>query len=509
MSSSRKKKSIKGKGKKSTDFNFRETFIFENRFLIASLFGIYFLLYLFISYCYPFPYFDPDTGTYILSARYEKISGYRPFGYSAFLQFFNYISQTASFVYATQYWFMAISGITLLLSVKRYFPPQNKWLFYALSFFFIASPSTLYISTWLMSDSLFISLSWLWLASLFFLLKSDWNIKWILMFLIHLFLMYWIIYIRYAGVVFPMVSTVAFIFRYKWLGLCMAPLSFFLAFYLYQDAKNANKKHYDYATYSGFSGWLKANNALSIIPYTDIKPQDFKDPNLQKLHQFVLNKPDSIFTTRNVMTANFMWLKDFPLKQFFFHYFNLNKDKKTYLYVWSYLGDVYNDYGNTLIKKHPFLYFKHFLWLNFERVFYMNNIHVLLKNNESTHTDERVTGYYTDIEKDSTTKAHLDIYGNYFNGLYLKWINVLKWLAILGTLIFLFIKRKEIYFNEYQKFAFISMVVLNILYIGMIVAVVPVIPRLMLVTYASQMILIYCVFNAYFTHQNQSKNLVT
>ncbi len=489
------KKKRKPSKKNISSSTYEDWFIFQNRVLILSLLGIFTVLYFIMSYAYPYPYYDPDSPTYILSALTDKVSGYRPFGYSKVLQMFHGISDTHTYISFAQYWFMAFSGLILIMSVKKLIEPKNNWIFYIFCFLFMLSPSTLFITTSIMSDSVFISLSWLWLAGLFYMISNDIDWKWWLMLLLHLFIMYWIVYIRYAGIVFPIVSTVVFVFRYKWLGLCLAPVALILAMWLTNDAKKDMKNAYDYETTSGFSGWLKANNALSIIPHTDITIDDFDTQELKTLHNYVIQQPDSVYSTYNVMKARLMWDNDKPLKRFFYYYYNMNKDKKGYIYIWTYCGDVYDEYANIIIKKHPWKYFKHYILQNFKRIFYYPYQYNLSAKNYAEHNDKNLVRYYSDINLGDVTQPHWDFHNQYFNFVYLKWISILKWIAALITFILFFMNRKRVQFTNNQKNIFISLLILNVLYYGMLVLVVPLIPRLALVVYASQMILLYMMLN--------------
>ena len=83
------KKAGKSNLKQKSNLGKNEFFMFlrkrEQKRELISFLVLYGILFILIRYAYPYPDTFVDTGNYVLCAENMEIGGYRPFGYSWFL----------------------------------------------------------------------------------------------------------------------------------------------------------------------------------------------------------------------------------------------------------------------------------------------------------------------------------------------------------------------------------------------------------------------------------------
>jgi len=470
-------------------------FIKDNAINIPLIFFCYILLFFVLNYFYPAPYFHVDSLEYVLSAKNEQLSGYRPYGYSAILKTLHRINTSPNLVVHLQYIVMALSSLPLLLITRFYFPTHNRWAFPLAIILFIFSPSTIYLSKWMMSDSLFISFIWLWLASLFILLQIKPNtLSFILLLLFHLWLMYWLFYIRHAGIIFPFITAIAFIMRFKWKGLLFIPFCLSLVFLIITDTQSKMKKQFGVETFTGFSGWARANNSIIIYTQKQVSSEDFKTEPSKKIHAYV-SKYD--IPKDKFFKMSPMWDTPSPLHD----YFNLVQQSNpnlTYMQSWTLAGVDFEKYANELILNYPFVYLTEFVVPNIKRIFYHGGIpdfYYFAIHNRLRYFD-KIKPWYTIDEKSLLPKN--DIFKKYFDVGYVNMMTILKWLFLLVlTFGLVFRLKKPIHLQTIQK-RIISLVLLfNLCYLGLLAFVIPIVPRFLSITYGSQIILIYIILSLF------------
>lgn len=320
------------------------------------------LLILFYN-AYPYPIINGDSGNYVLRAREMTIGAYRAFGYSVFLNWLHGISEDIRVVFFGQFILNFLSTVFFLLSIQ-FLLPLKRWLYYFLAFILIISPSIVYCTTLVMSDSLFYDLTLLYLASMLWLMRFR---KWWIL-LVHLLILYFLLYVRYTALIYPFITAIGLLwgkFSFKKLGVAIVPLLVLGIFH--HNVKASMNKQFGVEIFSGFSGWALANNAVSVIPYIDLEAEDIKNPRVRYVHSFVASKPDSIYDTKYIIGTSFMWKPEWPAKQMMQDY------KKTvptsYPKLWLYSSKLLSEYGQYLIKNYPWQYFNHFIVPNFLQLF--------------------------------------------------------------------------------------------------------------------------------------------
>lgn len=332
--------------------------------LLAFLSLSIILMFWYLS-AYPYPIINGDSGNYILRAREMTIGAYRPFGYSVFIAWLHDLSKDIRVIFYGQYFLNFLATTFFLFSIK-YLLNLNKLWYYIVSFVMLVSPSVLYLTVLVMSDSLFYVLCLLFLVSILWLIKTD-NKWWVV--LIHLLLLYFLLYTRYVALIYPFVSLIALLwgkFTYLRLMVSLSPL--LVAVLFYNKVKHKMEEVFNIEIFSGFSGWALANNAVSVVPYTDLKLDDIKDLEVKYVHSFVIKQPDSVYASfKYIRSTNFMWRKDMPAKLMMMDY--RKQRQTTYPKLWLYSGQMLQKYALYMIKNHPWLYFRYFIIPNIGEIF--------------------------------------------------------------------------------------------------------------------------------------------
>lgn len=399
--------------------------------------AIYLIIFFLFKITYPYPSGTADSGSYILSAKTMVISGYRPIGYSWVIKFFHDIYNNISSIYIGQFIINAIAQLVFIFSIKYFFKPE-KIFFYTASILFIISPEIVFCTNYIMSDSIFNSLTILFLATSIWLIKK-FNI-YIIIF--HFIILYLLINIRYSALFYPVLSFLILLtyVRKNVIYVLLAIIPFVIIFKIYIDTKAETKKVYNIDAFSGFSGWALANNAVSILPYVKLDINTIPDKNLKEIHQICSSFPDSVYDHENINATSFMWSKDFPGKKVLFYHIQTRGLK--YVNGWIYTGEQLKKYGSLLIKKYPLKFMQYFLYPNFKRLFYTYDI-----GDPETYIADKTTQSYFAL--DATT---YDFKYSFFGKIYTLRIvsSIILWIGFLVSFFIFIIKGKAFDFDIFQ-----------------------------------------------------------
>ncbi len=417
------------------------SFIFkESRTELIAIVIFALLEYLLFAYFYPWPVSTIDTPNYVWCAITGEIGAYRPFGYSAFIKLTGLISHSWSAFTYIQFLFHLCSLILFIYTVKYFFRPTLKGSFLILAILCVGSESLVYLCFWLMSDSLFISITLLWLTSLIWLV----NYKKSFLVIVTLVLAFILMKLRYTGMVFPFVTIISVFMLNRGATWYIALLSLFTLFIVYLQGVSGNKRFVGVDTFSGFTGWAKANNATCVLPYVDIDTTKFSDETVLRIHQICKAYPDSFFKMDYVRKTAFMWYKEFPGKVILMEYYYNNQQQIPYVKCWSIMGTKMNKYANEIIREHPFEFARRFvIWNLGELLFPMNNF-----DKYPTTAPDQFTKEWFKISE-PTMHAKNDIFFKYFSKYtYLKYV-VSFILGMIAIIIFYF--RREVLLSASQQ----------------------------------------------------------
>ncbi|NNK88986.1 MAG: hypothetical protein HKO89_00095 [Saprospiraceae bacterium] len=457
---------------------------------LTILSSFYIIVYILTLKAYPYPDVTPDSGTYILSAKRMLISGYRPFGYSWFLNYIHEISNGVNLLFFSQYLLNALASLFFLFTIKYFFPPVKGIVFILLALFLVLEPHTLYLTRMIMSDTLFTTMTILFLTSLFWINQNNKLLVNIVLLVFHLLVLYATFNIRYTALFYPAISIIYFVgvLKNKILGICIGFLAVFVVAFSYNKTKNEMKEHYSVYTFSGFGGWVLANNAVSVLPYIDLNPKEFTHGDLRFIHSKLITYPDSFYHKKHIINTSFIWLNDFPGKKVFYQLQKSNN--MSYVQGWNYTGDRMKKYAKTLIKKYPIKYFRHFILVNMKQLFKYFEI-----PKQASYKPDDLQKEWFDLKIENhifKTQAFFAM-----NPL-LKCIHFIRWILLFISILLLSLKFRTIKFNSSQKKILVALFTFLLLFLGFSVIASPVNNfRYLTPSYIYMLSLIYIITNQY------------
>ena len=154
---------------------------------------------------YPTPFVFPDSGSYVNSAASGTFNVYRPMGYSQYLGLLHGISPSLTFVFVFSYAIHALSTLWLLFSAKYLLEIRDRRIFGIFCLFAVAAPRLLFCTNFLMSDSLFHTLTILFVTTALWVACSR-NPMWLIWHLSVFALLY---EVRYAGMFYLPITLLA------------------------------------------------------------------------------------------------------------------------------------------------------------------------------------------------------------------------------------------------------------------------------------------------------------
>ena len=386
---------------------------------------------------FPFPFVFPDSGSYVLYAVTDGFNVYRPMGYSNYLGLLHSLAPNFGFVFTVSYTLNAVSTLFLLYSARYILKIDSKWIFYPLCLFSIFAPRLLFSTNFIMSDGLFTSLTMLFIATGLWICRT--RKMW--MTAVHLAIFALLYGVRFSGMFYVAVTVYALAVSpaVLWRGrtgkvvLALAPVLLFMA--LQSSAKGRYERETGVKTLSSFSGWQLANNASVLVPDArKMSRQDFAGNEQVVLNTFVGSFPDSLFSTKNVLSTSLMWYNDYPYKQFMFMY--MQQTGKPYINAWVETGRIYSGYGLSLIKRYPGKFVSRFVLPSLAGNFKFKPINE--DGNDFVNEDMYRTYYGVEQER----MAHSC---RIFSGLnpVRKVINPVYWLALLAATAFFLARIKR------------------------------------------------------------------
>lgn len=453
-------------GKKSKQKEVSESFLKfllkkEQKHQLTLFLFIYIVLYILLTYLNPYPASISDSGAYVNAALNNRIDTYRPFGYSQFLISVHNWSTSIHFLVGVQYFINAISTLLFIFSIKFLFQPKSKFTFYFLAFFAIFSPLTLYLSNTILSDSLFTSLTVLWITSGLWIIYDNKNVYKYIYYFIHLVLLFYLINVRYTGLVYLPISIllviVVFYRRNIYAGLILSIIPILLVYGYYHKQKSKIYELIHVNTFSGFSGWQLANNAFHCIPYIDLDITGIKDKQVREFAELVI-KAKPLLELKEKPSAKFMWDKNSPLKDYC--YYQVGRTNTLYIYQWNYLGEnVYSKFGSYVIKKYPLTFAKNYLFPNFWATLYPVHDQIVKRFRVDGISDDLMRDWFklSDSEKVITKSK---IFENTF--FLIPIARLIIWLLVIASFIIFLIKRNQFQWQPFHQitlwvlFAFIT-----------------------------------------------------
>jgi len=422
----------------------------ENKYQLLAFIISYIVLYFILVKLYPYPAGISDSGSYVMAASMNSPDTYRPFGYSKFLRGIHELSPSIHFLILTQFFINAICTLFLLFTVKYFFPVKRKIIYYSFAVLAIVSPLILYLSNSVLSDSLFTSLTMLWLGTGLWMVYAGENKAKYIFYVAHLLFLFFLISIRYTGLVYAPVSMlfvfISYLKKSLLLRISLVSLVLLIVFGIYRNQKATIKSMVHVDTFSGFSGWQMASNALNCVPYIDLKPAQIRDKKVKEFARFAMEF-DTLLIMKTKPSAKYMWDNRLPLKSYCFY--EAQRTNTSYIYQWNYLGaNVYGKFGSFIMKKYPFAYARHYFLPNCRLIFYPTDDQVIKRFRTDWIPDDLLKRWFG-FRAGEKLHSKSSIFENIFFLIPIS--RAVLWTMLLVCLIAIVLKRKQLAWQTFQK----------------------------------------------------------
>lgn len=442
---------------------------------IVSL-AVHIVLGIILFFSYKTPILTPDSEGYIDMANMPFRVCMRPNGYGLFLNLIG-SSLGGRSVFFIQYLLFYISNTVFINTITRLAPNSKKVYQIIFATLIITIPPTLILTTYLMSDSLFYSLTLLWISvGIMYLLNNN-KLKPVYA-ITHILILGLLLATRGVGLIYSIISISIFIIvRTKLLYKIIFVIIAFIYIIMINSLIDLNiEKKLGIDQTSGFSGWQLANNALCI--YSEINPERIKNQDVLETHKWISTLMDSCTIKTKSPSTVYLWNPNSPLRLKYNQTISL-QNRKFPTQAWYQVSDEYEKYGKTIIFTHPYKYLRYFVMPNYKN--YVNPKFSLLASNwkyKNSVIKKFSTRY--NIEPSIITR-NLKKFETYFK----KYFNIyhlsISLLGLIGFLISLIysVKRKDTILLK----AIYILFALYIIYIGAILALTPINVRLISITY--------------------------
>lgn len=220
-----------------------------------------------------------------------------------------------------------------------------------------------------MSDSLFLSLSLIWLSFILLGIKKFKTSFFYATILLSIVLLFF----RFTGMIYIGLSFLLYlphiIEKRNWIHYLIAAV---FVIFTYQFICIQTEKDTGFNTFSGFGGWQLANNGLHANPFIkNIDNASIKDPEVLFVQKFVLSYFDSV-PIESKASIFYLWDVNSPLTQM-----RKNTDSLNTPAGYNKAGFLFAKYGKWIILHHPYAFFKGFILKNID--WYIEPDHEILQ----------------------------------------------------------------------------------------------------------------------------------
>jgi len=470
----------------------------KNDLLFIIIF--YVLAFIILKYLYPYPDGISDSGSYVAAAISKVYDGYRPFGYSRFLILVHNYSSSISFLVFLQYFINVIASIFFIFSLKYFFTPKNNYVFLGTLIVSLCSILTIYLTNSVLSDSLFSSLTILWVTfNMWFIRNQKVFIRAGLLFLIFVTL-YFLVSLRYTGIIYFLIELFLILYLLLRQNKILALFSSFVLsitiINFYKDQVILTKKITEIDTFTGFSGWQSANNALHVLPYIKFDKSKIENKSFAEFALYA-KSVDSLFIVDKT-TASFMWDKNLPLKQYLFN--TINKNGWRYIKAWTSLGkNEYGEFGKYIMLNYPWEYFRYFLMPNSIGVLYPIGDQLYHSYNPKAIPNELLEMWFEikpGISLYSRSKIIEKISPNFAK------LRLLIWILVFFSIVLIILKKIWIHLSKVNFYTFIFIVFFLLIYTVFHIYATPFEIRYIVPVHLVQMAIIYIAINESLKEKN-------
>jgi hypothetical protein len=318
------------------------------------------VLWILFKCCYPYADFFTDSYTYIQAAADHDAISFRPVGYSLFLRLLHGVSRSDTVLVTIQFLLVQSSCWVLFVFLCRRCAPGPR-MQGLIAAFLVLDPLVYYISNFVSSDALFIALSLFWITTLIQSIETPtWRrlvIQWVLLL--------GIFYLRYVALFYPVVAAICscWLRRDWWFRLAAMAGNVAIVVVGVLVARELTQAETGAPTFSAFSGWQMANNALHIYPWLPVDTTGLP-PGTDSLAGYV----DRYFRREGPAlrlhplgaTTAYMWEESSPLHEYLNDY-RRRQSPLSYFKAWNRVAPVFSQYGYFLLKRHPAAFGRYYL----------------------------------------------------------------------------------------------------------------------------------------------------
>jgi len=328
------------------------------KIVIPVIMAIMIIQFILLKSLYPFSNYMPSSYSYLETADMNLDINIWPVGYSKFLRFFSAFTHSDTALTAFQYFFLTTCSLYFAFTTSRIFQ-LSKFAKVLLITILVVNPLFLYVSNYVSPDALFAGLSLLWFTQLL-LLREKPHLSLLFSHLLTLFIVFTF---AYHALYFPLLTIIVLLstrqkkqVKLSGLVLIILSLGLYIVHVRHQYRQLTGAEHF-----APVSGWLIASNAMAM--YSNIAPEQ-KSPlpdRFLKLHQLLEGHEDSLQSTtipKHTINNNYYFNDSHsPLNQYL--HIRLKADTlKGPSRSWVEAASLYSDYGWTLIRRYPYLYFR-------------------------------------------------------------------------------------------------------------------------------------------------------
>lgn len=313
---------------------------------------------------YPYPNMVLDSYYYVLGAiNHADVSPWA-IGYSWFLRLFGFFTHSPLALVVFQYLLLESSLMALFLTLTEVLGLSvlTRWVLFP---FFFCNPLLLYCANFVMADTLFISLSLLWISLLVWMLyRPKPFLLWI-----HAVLIFFVFCVRYNAIFYPVVAALALLLsRYpisqKLLGIA-AELIVIAGFVGYTSMRVGEIS--GQAQFSPFGNWKTANDALYMYGHIYQEDSSTVPVKFAALHETVREyfqggaKVDDLLNFRSQFYGSqYMFTSGTPLVSYKVRLYGEDSEFVNFRKMAA-VGPLYGEYGGYLIRKFPGAFIQYFV----------------------------------------------------------------------------------------------------------------------------------------------------
>ncbi len=319
---------------------------------------------------YPYPDFFSDSYSYLFAAENNLAVNIWPIGYSKFLMAFHAVSFYDTALIAFQYFLYSITALYFYFTILYFFnvTDNSKLALYVFLFF---NPLFLYVCNYVNSDPLFLALSLIWITQLIWIIYSP------MMYQVftHAIILFLCFTVRNNAYYYPVITIITLLLsqhrRYiKFIGMALPVL---LIFIFVQRTREAAYELTGTKTFSLFTGWQLANNALYIYDHIQVNPAELPSASARELDTLAKNfykkvPPDFNEQLSGYVGNFFIRQPEAPLKTYLMKHYR-DTSKLGSVINWGKGSADFDEYGSWILKKNPVAYARYFMLMNSRNYF--------------------------------------------------------------------------------------------------------------------------------------------